>query len=520
MPTPTIISRDDGPRRLPGARYTATLGHARIGTTHLLKNVLALAHPLGLILIGFAATFLLPLLLAGIREDHTAWAFVLPMIGTCLLGVLLSVGGRRFRRELKPRDGYLLVALVWIVLAACAAGPLLLAIPGLSFTDAFFEAMSGFTTTGATVLTGLDHLAEPLNLWRAELNWLGGLGIIGLAMAVLPLLGIGGMQIYRAEATGPIKDTKLTPRLVQTARSLWLIYTGLTLACILALKLVGMGWFDAVCHAFAALSLGGFSTHDASVGYFDSPAIELVLEVFMILAAINFATHYAAWRSRSLRSYFRDPEARTLVGLILASVLAGAIYLRFEDVYQNFYVALRNVGFNLVSIATDCGFVSVDYGRWPLIVPLWMLLLSCLTASAGSTGGGIKMMRTLILVRQSGREMAGLLHPNGIATVKLGGVAIPERRVSAVLGFIHLYTFSVVAMTLVLVLSGMGFVSAFSAIVATINNAGPGLNAVGPASTYAGLTDFQTWVCTFSMLLGRLEIFVLLVPLTPAFWRG
>ncbi|MDE2148521.1 MAG: TrkH family potassium uptake protein [Gammaproteobacteria bacterium] len=468
---------------------------------------------------AFSVAFAMPIGLALTQGDSTLWAFALSLFLNFVVGAALWAGSRRFRRELKPRDGYVLVALVWIVLAATAAVPLLLTVPGLSFTDAYFETTSGFTTTGATVLSGLDQLPEPINLWRAELNWLGGLGIIGLAMAVLPLLGVGGMQVYRAEATGPIKDTRLTPRLAQTARSLWLIYSGLTVACILSLRAAGMGWFDAVCHAFSVLSLGGFSPHDASIGYFNSPAIEGVLEFFMLAAGINFATHFMAWRGKSLSAYRRDREAMAFLALVLGSALAVGAYIFASGVYPDFFTALRHTAFNLISIATDCGFVSVNYDRWPLAASLWMLLLSCLSASAGSTGGGIKMIRTMTLFRQAGREIKSLVHPSAVSTLKIGGQVISERLVSAVLTFIHLYIICVVVLTFLLIVSGLDFLSAFSAVIATINNAGPGLHLVGPAANYAGLTDFQTWVCAASMLVGRLEIFVLIVPLTPAFWR-
>ncbi len=484
----------------------------------MLKDTLDLGHPLGLTLMVFSVAYTAPISLALIEDDGSLWAFLICLTLNFLIGLLLWASARHHRHELKTRDAYLLVPLVWILLAASAAAPLMLAIPGLSFTDAMFETISGVTTTGATVLSGLDKLPDPVNLWRCELSWIGGLGVIGLAMAVLPLLGIGGMQLYRAEGTGPIKDAKLTARLTQTASSLWLLYSGLTVACALCLRWAGMDWLDAVCHAFSALSLGGFSTHDANIGHFNSPAIEVVLEVFMLLAAINFATHFLALRKRNLRSYLHDVEARTMLLVVLGSVLVVAAYLRLDDVYGNNLTALRHSAFNLISMATDCGFVSVNYGAWPLAAGLWMLLLSCVCASAGSTGGGIKMFRTLILFRQSSRELRSLVHPSAVSSVKVGGQVVNDRVVSAVLGFIHFYALSVVGLTFLLMVSGMDFLSAFSAIIATINNAGPGLHMVGPAANYAGLTDFQTWVCAVSMLLGRLEIFMLLVPLTPAFW--
>jgi trk system potassium uptake protein TrkH len=327
------------------------------------------------------------------------------------------------------------------------------------------------------------------------------------------------MQLYKAETPGPMKDSKLTPRIASTAKALWLVYFGITAACILSLKLVGMNWLDAICHAFAALSLGGFSTYDASVGQFDSPAIEAVLIVFMMLAGVNFATHFVAWRGRSLKVYWHDTEAKAFFALIASSIVVCATYLWVLQVYPEWFTALRHVAFNLVSIATDCGFASVDYDKWPIFVPLWMLFLSCVSVSSGSTGGGIKMIRTLILCQQGLRELEKLIHPAVVNPVRIGGVPIPQSIAGAVLGFIFLYALTVGELTFLLVASGLDFVSAFTAIIACINNAGPGLNVVGPAQNYQALTDFQTWICALAMLAGRLEVFSLFVLFTPYFWR-
>jgi len=282
---------------------------------------------------------------------------------------------------------------------------------------------------------------------------------------------------------------------------------------------VGMSWLDAICHAFAAMGLGGFSTHDASVGYFNSPAIEFVLIVFMLLAAMNFATHFLVWRGKNLKLYLCDAEAVATIALILASCLGIAVYLWWQGTYPSFWTALRHASFNLVSIATDCGFASVDFNQWPIFAPMWMLFLSCITASSGSTGGGIKMVRTLILFKQAGREFLKLLHPAAVNPMKIGGSVVPNKIVFAVLGFIFLYFMTVVTLTFALLISGLDFISAFSAIIACINNAGPGLGVVGPAGNFGVLTDFQTWVCTIAMLVGRLEIFTVLILFTPHFWR-
>ena len=454
---------------------------------------------MGMMLGFFGITYLMPIATSLIFDDGALDKFVYAMAFCLLVGVGLWWPTRRYRRELQPRDGFLLVTLAWVMMAAIATTPLMLAIPGLSFTDAFFETMSGLTTTGATVLTGIERLPPSINLWRHELNWLGGMGIIVLAVAILPLLGVGGMQLYKAETPGPMKDSKLTPRIASTAKALWLVYFGITLACIVSLRAVGMSWLDAICHAFAALSLGGFSTYDASVGHFDSPAIEGVLIVFMMLAGMNFATHFVALRGRSLRAYWADAEAKAFVALIVASILVCSTFLWAVGTYEAWLTALRHVAFNLVSIATDCGFVSLDYDQWPIFVPMWMLFLSCFAVSSGSTGGGIKMIRALILCRQSLRELEKLVHPAVVNPLRIGGAVIQPGIAGSVLGFIFLYIFTIGELTFFLMASGMDFISAFTAIIACINNAGPGLGVVGPAQNFQALTDFRPgsarWRC-------------------------
>ncbi len=484
-----------------------------------MRRALTVLHALGLMLVVFSIAYLLPVIASIVNDDGTLLDFLMAMVWTAGIGLLLWLLTRRYKGELSIRHGYLLVVVMWTAMPAVATLPLLLVIDGFSFTDAYFETMSGLTTTGATVLTGLDSLQPAINLWRHELNWLGGMGIIVLAVAVLPLLGIGGRQLFKAETPGPMKDAALTPRIADTARNLWAVYLGITLACIGVLKWAGMNWLDAICHAFAALSLGGFSTHDSSVGYFNSPLIELVLIVFMLIAAINFASHFLAWRGKSLRVYLHDAEAVATVILILGSCVGIGAFLWWQNVYPDFWIALRHASFNLVSMATDCGFASVDFNQWPMFAPMWMLFLSCIAVSSGSTGGGIKMIRTLVLVKQAGREFVKLLHPAAINPMKIGGHVIANNIVFAVLGFIFLYFMSVAILTFVLLISGMDFISAFSAVIACINNAGPGLGTVGPAGNYAELTDFQTWVCAFAMLIGRLEIFTVLILFTPHFWR-
>jgi trk system potassium uptake protein TrkH len=478
-----------------------------------------IAHVLGMVIMLFSLTMLAPLALSWWLQDGAMAAYDEAIAVTFVAGLLTWWTTRHARRELKIRDGFLLVVLIWSSLAAFATIPLMVYLPGLSFTDAYFETISGLTTSGASVLSDLDRLPPSINFWRTELVWLGGMGLIVLAVAVLPLLGIGGRQLYKAETPGPMKDSQLTPRITETAKGLWLVYAGITLACMLSFRWAGMSWFDAVIHAFSTMGLGGFSSHDASFGYFDSPLIESVTIVFMLIAGINFASHFMVWRSRSFAPYRHDPEARLFLGVIIASVVGLAVYLQLMGVYPDFLTALRFAAFNTVSIATTTGFANTDYNLWPAFAPLWMLFLCSFASSSGSTGGGIKMIRAQILYKQVYREMKKLLHPNGVMPTKLGGLVVPNKIIYAVLAFLFIYVASIVSLTLIMTATGLDVITAFSAIVAMINNTGPGLNQVGPAANYAVLTDFQTWICTFTMLLGRLELFTLLILFTPAFWR-
>lgn len=484
-----------------------------------MQRVLAIAHVLGGMLLVMSATYLLPIAWSLASGDGTADSFIEASLGTVAAGLGLWAPTRRWRRELQSRDGCLLVVLTWIVMAGAAMVPFLLELPGLSLTDAFFESMSALTTTGATVLVGLETLPPSLNLWRHALQWFGGMGIIVLAIAVLPLLGVGGMQLFRAEMPGPMKETKLTPRITQTAKYLWLIYVALTLACILALKAVGMTWFDAVCHGFSALALGGFSTRDANVAGFDSPAIEAVLVVFMLIAAVNFTTHFIALRQRSIEAYARDVEARWVWASICAAGLVLWGYLWWSGTYEDPWQALRIATFKTVSIATASGYTGADYETWPPFAALFLLMLGGLCSSSGSTGGGIKMARTLVLFKQAGRELVRMSHPRAVRPLLLNGHRVGDHVVLAVLGFMLLYGATLVGVTLLLLATGLDAVSAFSGAFACLNNIGPGLGELGPSRNYAGLDDLQTWVCAIAMLAGRLELLTFFALLSPAFWR-
>jgi trk system potassium uptake protein TrkH len=481
--------------------------------------MLSVIHVLGSMLMMFSITYVLPILTSLIYDDGHLVDFMVAAVVCLVVGALVWAATRRHKRELRSRDGFMLVTLAWMLMSAIATVPLLIALPGLSFTDAFFETMSGLSTTGATVLVGLEHLPPSINLWRAALHWYGGMGIIVLVVAILPLLGVGGMQLYKAETPGPVKNEKLTPRITETAKALWFIYLLITAACILSLWLAGMNWFDAVFHAFSTLALGGFSNYDASIGHYDSLAIEIVLVVFMLISALNFSRHLIAWQQKSLRTYRTDSEGIAMLWLVGLGILAVSAFIWLHGTYADFTTAVRHVSFNLVAVATTCGYVTQDFAAWPIFAPLVMLMLSCYACNTGSTGGGIKMFRTLVLFQQARRELMMLVHPQAIRPVRIGGHVVQNQIVFAVLAFVVLYFGTVVVLTFALVASGLDFISGFSAVIACINNMGPGLGVVGPASNYQGLTDFQTWICSLAMLLGRLEIFSVLVLLTPVYWR-
>lgn len=485
------------------------------------QSVLPIANVLAAVVVAFSATMLIPLVVGVfIGNDAALSAFARASAVGIVAGAITWLLTRKSKRELKIRDGILLVALTWTLIPLVASLPLLLHFGGqLSFTDAYFEMASSLTTTGATIFTGLDTMPPSINLWRHLVQWFGGMGIIVLAVAILPLLGVGGMQLFKAETPGPMKDSKLTPRIEQTAKALWLVYAVITAVCVVSLRVAGMNWFDAFCHAFSAMALGGFSTHDASIGHFNSLPIEVVLTVFQVIAALNFATHFLAWHSRSLHSYVHDPEPKYVVGLLALSSIGIGAYLYMTGTYDSFGQSVRHATFNIVTIATDCGYATQDFAVWPTFAPMWMLFLSCMTVSSGSTGGGIKMIRTMVIVRQAANQMKQLIHPRAILPLRIGARAMPDSLPAAVLGFTFLYFISIVALTFALLLSGLDFITAFSAIIACINNMGPGLGTVGPSTNYASLTDFQSWVCTVAMIIGRLEIFPILALVTSAFWK-
>ena len=473
---------------------------------------------LGLLLMMFSVTMLPPIAISLIFEDHSWLSFVEGFALTLLAGLICWAPVHKTRKDLRLRDGFLVVAAFWTVLGSFGAAPLYFDDSlSLSLTDAIFESMSGLTTTGATVLTGLDELPKSILYYRQQLQWLGGMGIIVLAVAVLPMLGVGGMQLYRAETPGPVKDTKLTPRITETAKALWYVYLAFTIACTLSYMVAGMGWFDALCHAFSTVAIGGFSTHDLSIGYFNSTAVDIVAIIFMFAAGINFSLHFYAWRYVSVRHYSQDPEFRAYtVVLIAISIVVVAVlfqYRHYDAANQN----LINGVFQAVSIATTTGFTTTDFSAWPAALPVLLIFSSFVGGSAGSTAGGIKVIRWLLIYKQGVREIARLVHPSAEIPVKLGNKAVPYRVVDAVWGFFSIYIIVFGVLLLIMMSTGLDQVTAFSAMAATLNNLGPGLGDV--SSGFMTLSDTAKWVAVAGMLLGRLEIFTLLVLITPMFWR-
>jgi trk system potassium uptake protein TrkH len=473
---------------------------------------------LGLLLMIFSLTMLPPAAVSIWYGDSSCIAFLEGFGLTLVAGFLIWLPVRRAQQELRFRDGFLIVSAFWTVLGGFGAAPFYFDDSlSLSLTDAIFESISGLTTTGATILVGLDGLSKAILYYRAQLQWLGGMGIIVLAVAVLPMLGVGGMQLYRAEMPGPVKDTKLTPRITETAKALWYVYLAFTIACTVSYKLAGMDWFDAVCHSFSTVAIGGFSTHDMSLAYFDSTAVNVVAIVFMYLAAASFALHFYAWRHVSVRHYWQDPEFRAYTGMLVALSLLVVIALFQHSYYAAPAQAVFDGVFHAVSIATTTGFTTDNFTAWPDALPVLLVFASFVGGSAGSTAGGIKVIRWLLIYKQGVREIARLVHPSAEIPVKLGSKAIPHRVVDAVWGFFAMYIVVFGVMMLLMLSTGLDQVTAFSAVAAALNNLGPGLGDV--ATGFMTLSDAAKWVAVVGMLLGRLEIFTLLVLVTPVFWR-
>jgi trk system potassium uptake protein TrkH len=473
---------------------------------------------LGLLLTLFSVAMLPPLLIAVLADDDTVTGFLSAFGITLISGLLLWLPLRRVRRELLIRDGFLVTALFWSVLGVFGSLPFMLSESlQLAPVDAVFESISGLTTTGATVLTGLDDMAPSILLYRHLLQWLGGIGIIVVAVAVLPMLGIGGMQLYRAETPGPSKDSKLTPRITETAKALFSVYLLLTMTCAGAYALAGMSAFDAVCHAFSTVAIGGFSTHDASMGYFDSNGIYLICSLFMLISAINFGMHYTAWQRRTLRLYVEDSESKFFLSAMAVCVVITCAYLLLSETLPAGDAAVHGL-FQAVSITTTTGYATQNFAVWPSFLPVMLLMFSFMGGCVGSTGGGIKAMRLMLIYKQGIRELKQLLHPHAVIPLKVGNRRVEAKVVSAVWSFFAVYTFAFIVIMLLLMATGLDFNTAFSAVAASLNNLGPGLGAV--AENYGAISDVAKSVLCVAMLLGRLEVFTLLVLFTPMFWRS
>lgn len=473
---------------------------------------------LGILLSLFSLTMIPPLVISLFTKDGSATPFILAFVIILFIGLLFWLPVKNFKNDLRLRDGFFVVVLFWVGLGLAGSIPLLLSnVPDLSITDAIFESISGLTTTGATIIIGIDNLPKSILFYRQELQWLGGMGIIVLAVAILPMLGIGGMQLYRAETPGPVKDTKLTPRITETAKSLWYVYLTMTIACAFSYFLAGMGFFDAIAHSFSTVSIGGFSTHDQSIGYFNNSSIESVAIFFMLASGINFSLHFLSFRNINIKPYLNDAELHAYLKILIVICIVCSSYNAIAGNYENLSEVFRDSIFQTVSIATTTGFTTANFQNWPGFIPL-LLIFSCfIGACAGSTCGGIKVIRILLLFKQGIREIKRLIHPNAIFTIKIGDKPISERIIEAVWGFLAVYVIIFAILLLVLMATDIDFLTAFSALSACINNLGPGLGEV--SQNYYGINEIAKWILCLAMLLGRLEIFTLLVLFTPAFWR-
>jgi len=472
---------------------------------------------LGVLLMLFSSAMLGPLVMAILANDHTVTGFLSALLITFCSGLFLWLPFRKAKHELRIRDGFLITSLFWTVLGLFGALPFALTEAlHLTTTEAVFESISGLTTTGATVIVGLDDLPQSILIYRQLLQWLGGIGIIVVAVAVLPMLGIGGMQLYKAETPGPSKDSKLTPRITETAKALFSVYLALTLSCALAYYAVGMSGFDAIAHAFSTVAIGGFSTHDASMGYFENEAIYWVCSLFMCISAINFGLHYLAWRRRSAINYVKDSETRFFLSVLLVCVFITVAYLLFSATMAPQESITHGV-FQAISITTTTGFATQNFALWPSFLPIMMLFFSFMGGCVGSTGGGIKAMRLMLIYKQGIRELKQLIHPNAVIPLKVGRRRVEAAVISAVWSFFAVYMSAFIIILLLLMATGLDFTTAFSAVAASLNNLGPGLGEV--AANYASINEVAKGLLCFTMLLGRLEVFTLLVLFTPMFWR-
>jgi trk system potassium uptake protein TrkH len=477
--------------------------------------------------LGLSAVLnVVPWLISISIHDGAANAFAESFLIVAGLGFVLWWPVRGVRTDLRLRDGFLVVSALWLLMSLTAAVPFVLGPPRLDFAQAVFEATSGLTTTGATVIAprivdgasvgGIDALPPSVHFYRQSLCFLGGMGIVILAVAILPMLRIGGMQLFRAEAAGPNKD-KLTPRVKDTAKLLWMVYLGLNVVCTLAYWLAGMSLFDAVCHAFSTVATAGFSTHDASIAHYNSELIEWIAIVFMFIGGVNFGLHFAAWRRASSTPYRQDTELKLYLRIVLVMGFACTLVLFFAGTEGKASDALRNAFFHVVSNITTTGFTTTGFAHWPGALPVLLIAIAFIGACAGSTSGGMKTIRVLIILRQSFREILRLIHPKGQFNVKVGGISVPENVMDSVWAFATLFILSFIGLALAMASTGVDYVTAFSAAGTTLTNLGPGLGGV--VMSFSEMNDGVLWLGSFGMILGRLEVFTLLVIFSPAFWR-
>jgi len=474
----------------------------------------------GLLLMLFSATLLPPIAVAWWYDGYDVILPFAEALGATLgLGLLCWLPVYRFKPDLRNRDGFILVVAFWVLSSLLGALPFVLSDqPQIRFVDAVFETVSGLTTTGASVLTGLDAMPKAILYYRAQLHFLGGIGIVVLAVALLPMLGIGGMQLYRASTPGPMKDEKLTPRITETAKNLWYIYVGLNVACFLAYWAAGMSPFDAICYSFTTIALGGLAPHDASIGHFQNPVFEWITVFFMLVAMVNFALYFLAWRSRSLKVVFRDAEFRFCMKVVGGIVAVACLHLYLAG--HAWWGAIQLGAFQGISIITGTGLTTAGYPAhqiWPAFVPLLLLLGSFFGGCVGSTCGGIKAIRFLLLYKQSVREARMLVRPSAQIAVKLGDHPIPDRVMQAVWAFYFLYIFSYCVFSLALTATGVDLVTSFGTVAACLNNMGVGLGET--AGGFSTLNDTATWMMSLAMLIGRLEVFPLLLLFLPDFWK-
>ncbi|WP_135711070.1 TrkH family potassium uptake protein [Actinobacillus porcinus] len=486
-------------------------------------HFLAIIRIVGILIMCFSVTMLLPAFVALVYGDGGGKAFFQSFVLSLAMGAILWWSCHSHKEELRSREGFLIVVAFWAVLGSLAAMPFMLfEYPDLTLASAFFEAFSGLTTTGATTIVGLDNLPKAILFYRQFLQWLGGMGIIVLAIAIIPLLGIGGMQLYRAEMSGPMKDQKMRPRIAETAKTLWFIYASLTILCALAYYWAGMSAFDAISHSFSTVSIGGFSTHDASIGYFNNTAVNLITVVFLLISACNFALHFRAFSSLKegniFRIYSQDPEFRFFIAIQLFVMLLCTAVLVSHQYFENSWVDIEQAVFQAVSVSTTTGYTTSDFSQWPSFAPMLLIIASFIGGCAGSVGGGLRVARVLVLYLQGLRELKLFIHSNLVYPIKWGKQVLDNRIIGSIWAFFSAYILLFVICLLVVIACGVEPFNAFNAVLACMNNLGPGLGSV--SSNFAGIPDSAKWVLSFAMICGRLEIFTLLVLFSPTFWKS